>query len=169
MLPDMKPNIRRTYFGLFAFSLFLLAASFILQYGFHLQPCPLCIIARMVVIALAILFGIMLIHRPQKCGIQIYSVLGFILSFIGILITGRHMWIIHLPPSDMPSCSPGFNYLIETFPLKEVLMIILKSSGECAENNHVFMGLLLPEWTLLAFVALAIGCVFLWWQSRKET
>lgn len=169
MLRNMKSNIHLSYYALFVFTACILAASFILQYSFHLEPCPLCIIARVVVIALVILFGIMLCHRPKsRAAIQTYSVLGFLLSLAGILVTARHLWLIHLPPSEMPSCSPGFNYLIETFPLKEALMIIFKSSGECAENNQAFLGLMLPEWSLLAFVIIAIGTVVLFWKGRRN-
>lgn len=169
MLPKMKPNIFCTYSSLFVFALLLLAGSFILQYGFGLQPCPLCIFARMVVIALTILFGLMVIHRPKSIkGIRAYALSGFLLISLGIAITARHLWIIHLPPEKMPSCSPDFNYLIENFPLKEALMIILKSSGECAENNQTFLGFILPEWTLFAFVLFALGCIYLWWQSRSS-
>ena len=164
----MKSNIRLTHYALFTFSLFLLACSLILQYAFHYQPCPLCIIDRIIVIAFVILFGVALWHRPLARGQKIYSGLGFLLAVFGIISTARHLWLIHLPPLEVPSCSPDFNYLIETFPLKEALVIILKSSGECAENNQPLLGLSLPGWTLLAFIFLAIGSLVLGWLALKR-
>ncbi|MFI4938138.1 MAG: disulfide bond formation protein B [Candidatus Berkiellales bacterium] len=164
----MKLTIRLIYFYLFAFSLFLLAISFLLQYGFHLQPCPLCIIDRILVLLIVICFVVALCHPSQKMGQRLYSLIAFLLCALGILVTSRHLWLIHLPVNEVPACSPSFNYLIETFPLKEALIIILKSSGECAVNTPAVLGLTLPAWTLMSFVLLAVGSLLPWWVKKDK-
>src|SRR5204862_3544803 len=121
-----------------AFSLFLLAGSFILQYVFGQKPCPLCIFDRVIVLFITIIIAVALLHNPRSYGRFFYAFFGLGLSLLGVLICARHLWLIHLPPEQVPGCSPGFNYLIETLPLKDALFIILKSAGECAGKNGHF-------------------------------
>ena len=54
----------------------------------------------------------------------------------------------------MPACGPGFDYIIDSFPLGEALTMIFQGSGECADVDWVFMGLSMPTWTLIWIVAL---------------
>lgn len=159
--------IRPVYYYLLIFSVISLATSFILQFGFHLEPCSLCIIDRILVFILTLFFLIALWHNPKKLGQQIYSVLGFTIAFAGIILTARHLWLIHLPRELVPACGPSFNYLIETLSPKEALIVILKGSGECAENNSLFWGLSLPFWTMVVFIIMAIGSLVPWWKNRK--
>jgi disulfide bond formation protein DsbB len=155
----IKLTSRRLYAYLLGFSLLLLIASFILQYGFHLHPCPLCMIDRMLVGMLVLLFGVALWHNPKGYGQTLYGLLGFSLTLTGIATTARHLWILHLPKELAPACTPGIDYLMETFPVTEVFMIILKGSGECAQFNDAWLGVSLPAWTMAGFIVLAIGCV----------
>jgi disulfide bond formation protein DsbB len=164
----MKLTTRQLYLLLLSFSIVLLATSFTLQFGFHLEPCPLCIIARIIVIFLTILFALALIQNPGRLGQEIYSVLGTLLSLSGILVNARHLWIIHLPPEEVPACGPGFQYLIDTLHPVEALMVILQGSGECAENNAHFLGLSLPAWTLIAFVFLTMACLYSWHMNHRK-
>ena len=46
--------------------------------------------------------------------------------------------------------------MLETFPFFEVLNMVLSGSGECAEVSWRFLGLSMPAWTLICFVALGI-------------
>jgi len=149
------------YIFLFFYSLVMLTFSFILQFHFHLLPCSLCVFCRVIVILILILFGVAWIHNPKTERIQKrYVGIGGILAIIGILVSARHLWIMHLPPEKVPACSPGFNYLLETLSFPEALFTILKSAGECAENNTAFLGISLPAWTLIGFLMLGIGCAY---------
>lgn len=163
----MRLTIRPLYAYLFIFCLFLLAVSFVLQFHFHLEPCPLCVIDRIIVFMLALFFAIGLLHNPKACGQKIYSLFGFLLSSLGVVVCARHVWIMHLPPEQV-ACSPGFNYLIDTLPPHEAILTILKGSGECAQHSAISFGLSLPMWTLIAFLILAIGNLLVWWGSRKK-
>ncbi len=162
----MRLTIRPLYFYLFAFSLLLLGGSFALQFIFHWEPCPLCIIDRIVVIILTIFFLIALCHNPKGNGQKVYGVIGFGLATLGILSSARHLWILHLPPELVPACGPGFNYLFGTLPPVEALVIILQGSGECTVNKSAFLWLPLPAWTLASFIVLAIGSLLPWWGKR---
>ena len=122
-----------------------------MQYGFGLNPCPLCIMARVVVLALFVLYLLACFTPIKKAFMVFFHAAGIVLVSIGIAITGRHLWILHLPPHKIPDCTPGLNYLMKNFPLNEAFMIMFKSSGECAGQHGAFLGITLPGWTLVGF------------------
>ncbi|MDB9688503.1 disulfide bond formation protein B, partial [Acinetobacter baumannii] len=76
-------------------------------------------------------------------------------------VAGRHVWLQHLPPDQVPSCGPGLNYLIDALPMKTVLQEVLSGSGECAAIDWTFLGQSLPVWSLAYFLLLLLVCL---WQ-----
>jgi disulfide bond formation protein DsbB len=46
--------------------------------------------------------------------------------------------------------------MIETMPLNDVLTQVLKGSGECADVQWTFLGLSIPEQTMLLFVGFLV-------------
>ncbi|MBI2792775.1 MAG: disulfide bond formation protein B [Gammaproteobacteria bacterium] len=164
----MKLTIRPLFAYLFIFSLCLLSGSFILQFHYHLEPCPLCIIDRIIVFFLTIFFVIALFHNPKGRINHIYCITGFLLSLMGMLSTTRHLWIMHLPPDQVPECGPGLEYLFGTLPPTEAFLAVIRGSGECATKNSELFGLSLPAWTLIAFIVLAIGCLLPLWAKKRD-
>jgi len=123
-----------------------------LQMVEYLAPCPLCILDRAVVIGLCVVFLIALIHNPIKLGRKIYASLATLLSLIGIGICARHIWLQNLPEDEVPECGAGFWYMLDTMPVLGFLDTILNGSGECADIQWQFLGLSIPELTLILFV-----------------
>ncbi len=54
----------------------------------------------------------------------------------------------------MPACGPGLDYLLDVFPLTDVLMMVLKGDGSCAEVLWTFFGISIPGWVLIGFAGL---------------
>ena len=121
------------------------------QYYLQLEPCPLCIMQRVVVMSIAAVLLLAALHNPGGRGIRVYGVLVMLVAAIGAAIAGRHVWLQHLPPDQVPECGPGLDYILEVFPLSEALQMVLHGSGECAEVLWRFLGLSIPGWTLVAF------------------
>ena len=48
------------------------------------------------------------------------------------------------------------DYLLDVFPLTEVLTMVLSGDGTCAEVVWEFLGISIPGWTLLGFIGLAL-------------
>ena len=44
--------------------------------------------------------------------------------------------------------------------------MVLQGSGECAAKGWQFLGMTIPEWTLLIFVAMGIGALAQLWNRR---
>jgi len=134
------------------------------QYVDYLDPCPLCIFQRVVFITVGGIALLAALHNPKRVGQQIYAWLLVAGTITGALIAGRHVWLQGLPPDEVPECGPGLNYMLDNFPLTEVLSTVLRGSGSCAEVIWTFMGMSMPQWTLTWYVIL--GLLTLWVTYR---
>ncbi len=144
--------------GLMSFALYA-------QHQLYLDPCPLCVFQRMAVIAVGIVFLIAAIHDPTDWAGRVYALLIGFVAADGASVAGRHVWLQNLPPGEVPSCGPGFDYIMESFPLSEALSMIFQGSGECAEVHWQFLGLSMPGWTLVCFVGLGVFGV---WNNLRR-
>jgi disulfide bond formation protein DsbB len=134
----------------------MLAIAGYFQFVDHLEPCPLCILQRIITLAIGVVLLLAVIHNPKSIGVKIYGVLAGLVSCVGIGVAGRHVWLQNLPEDQVPSCGPGLNFMLENFPLNDAINMVLRGSGECAEVLWTFLGLSIPAWTLVAFILFAI-------------
>ena len=140
--------------GLMGFGLYL-------QYVKHQDPCPLCMVQRVIFIAILAVFAIAALHGPKRVGERIYAALIMLLSLSGMGVAARHIWIQHLPPDQVPACGPGLDYMLETMPMSNVLKELMHGSGECAAHGWTFLTLGIPEWSLLCYLALAMWAMLI--------
>ncbi|MEP6702456.1 MAG: disulfide bond formation protein B [Betaproteobacteria bacterium] len=162
-----KPlSLRAAYFAGFAVCAALIAYALYLQYGLDLEPCPLCMFQRVMVVAMGGVFLIAALHSPRRTGAWGYAIAQFLLGGVGIGLALRHLWIQSLPPDQVPACGMGIGYMFETLPLGDVIMRTLAGSGECAKVDLV-LGLSIPAWTLMLFVALILWSVVLAVKARR--
>ena len=138
------------------------------QYVDYLDPCPLCIFQRVVFICMAVFALLAAIHNPAGTGQRIYAWLIVASATMGALIAGRHVWLQNLPPGEVPECGPGLNYMLENFPLTEVLSTVLRGSGSCAEVIWSFMGMSMPIWTLIWYVGLGLMTLWVTYRSVRR-
>lgn len=143
----------RTLFllGFLACAAMMGTALIYFQHVLQLEPCPLCIFQRVVVIALGMVFLVATLHNPSGPGVRVYGALVTLVATTGAGIAGRHVWLQNLPPDQVPDCGPGLDYILEVFPVGEALRMVLHGSGECAQVLWRFLGLTIPGWTLVAF------------------
>ncbi len=139
-----------------------------LQLMQQLEPCPLCILDRAVVIGLGVFFLLALIHHPAITGRRIYAAITAILSATGIAICARHIWLQNLPEDQVPECGAGFWYMLDSMPFTSFLDTILNGSGECADIQWQFAGFTLPEATMGVFIVFLLLSVALWFAVDKR-
>jgi len=139
----------------------LIGVALYLQYVEHQDPCPLCMLQRVIFISISVVFVIAALHHPKRLGERIYAALIVLLSLSGIGVASRHIWIQHLPKDQVPACGPGLDYMLETMPMSNVLKQLMHGSGECAEKGWTFLTLGIPEWSLLCYVALGVWAVLI--------
>jgi len=124
-----------------------------MQFVQDLEPCPLCISQRIAILVTGIVFLLAALHNKATF---VYAVLGAVSALIGASISARHVWIQHLPPDEVPECSPGLEYVFQHFPLADTIKLMLSGTGECAAIEGIFLGLTIPAWTLIAFLLMAV-------------
>jgi protein dithiol:quinone oxidoreductase len=140
--------------GLMGFALYL-------QYVKHQDPCPLCMVQRVIFIALMVVFALAALQGPKRTGERVYAALIVLLSMTGVGVASRHIWIQHLPKDQVPACGPGLDYMLETMPMSNVLKELMHGSGECAEKGWTFLTLGIPEWSLLCYIGLGVWAVLI--------
>ncbi|MEO7386416.1 MAG: disulfide bond formation protein B [Gammaproteobacteria bacterium] len=137
------------------------------QHVLGLEPCPLCVFQRVAVISLGVLFLVAALHPAGRAGRRTYSVLLGLVALAGIGVAGRHVWLTTLPPERVPACGPGLDFMLESFPLREALAMVLSGSGECAEVKWRLLGLSMPGWVLIALLGLGAWGIARNWQAGK--
>lgn len=146
--------------GLIGFALFS-------QSYWELKPCPLCIFQRIAFAALGLVFLLAGLHAPRSSiGQRIYGVLALVAAGVGAGIAGRHVWLTTLPPDKVPACGPPLEFMMEVNPLTDVIRSVLTGSGECAKIDWTFLGLSMPAWALVWYVALGLFALIIAFKPR---
>jgi disulfide bond formation protein DsbB len=143
-----------------------MAYALYVQYGLHLEPCPLCIFQRLAVIGLGVLFLLAGLHNPGQIGARIYGALIGLVALAGMAVAGRHIYIQHLPADLVPACGAPLDQLLKFLPLRQVVERVLRGDGECAKVDWTFLGLSMPECVLI--VLLVVGFAGVWLNYRRQ-
>ena len=139
----------------FLISVLLIAYVLYAEHVLGLEPCPLCILQRIAVIALGLSFLLLALRPPQRKQSKFLASLFLVMiSSAGVGIAARHVWLQNLPPDKVPGCGPGFDFMMANFPLSEVLEMVFSGSGECAEISWSFAFLSMPAWALIWLIVL---------------
>ena len=143
----------------------VIVASFIEPFA-SMNPCPMCMMQRaiyLVTAVFAILALLTLTHRILK---STFGLLGFVAAASGVAVAARQVWLQHLPKDEVPACGPPLEYMIEVFPIMEVLQSMLMGTGDCAEIQWQWLGLSIPAWSIVAFSCMAIAHLMLVVKSK---
>ncbi|WP_250461732.1 disulfide bond formation protein B [Microbulbifer litoralis] len=159
------PNPRVTFLLVFLAVIFLLGAAFYLEYVKGLEPCPLCITQRVMLLGVGLVSLIAFLHNPATIGRRIYGLLISLWAMGGLYFSGRQLWLQSLPEDQVPACGPGISYMLDAFPIAEVVRTLLTGDGNCAEVTWTWLGLSIPGWAAVGFAGLiAFGA----WQAFRK-
>ena len=155
---------RTPYLLGFAASFGLVGLALYLQLRNHLEPCPLCIMQRIAFMALGVTFLMAALHNPAGLWRKFYGALQLAAAATGAGIAGRHVWIQANPEQVMAECGVGFDYMVEQFPMSKAIQLIFQGSGDCAVIDWTFLGMTIPQLSLLAFTGFGLYAVALAWR-----
>lgn len=156
---------RSLFFLAFLGCTLMMIAALYLEHVVGLAPCPLCIVQRICVIGFGLVCLIAAIHGPQRTGRRVYSIVALLFALAGGATAIRQIWLQNMPADQLPSCLPSLEYMMDALPFQEIVRLVLHGTAECAEVNWTLLGLSIPEWTLLAFIAMVI---FTGWQMLRR-
>jgi disulfide bond formation protein DsbB len=121
-----------------------------------LEPCYLCIMQRVMVITTGLLALLAVVHNPGLVGIRVYAGLTAVSASGGGMVSIRQLWLQSLPKDQVPACGPSLDYMMDVFPLFEVIGMLIKGDGSCAEILWSLFGISMPGWVLVAFGGLLL-------------
>ena len=161
----IKNKIKSLAWLLFLSSAFMLAASCYFEFIEGMQPCPLCLMQRLcVVLLLCISFCFLLTKRKNFLG-KLVAISVFA-GLAGLYFSGRQLWLMSLPASQVPACMPGLDVLIAYYPWQTIAKALLWGAGDCAEESWRLFGLPMPGFAALYFVWMCIGCLYLFQHTK---
>jgi disulfide bond formation protein DsbB len=166
MLNPFRWTFRAQYLSGFLVCAALYAYALFVQLQLGIEPCPLCIFQRIVFIFMALFFLAGAIQNPRVAGRRIYAILLLLAAGIGVGIAARHIWVQHQPPDPLAGCAPGWNYMVQNFPLSKTLKMVFTGEADCAQITWTFLGLSMPVWTLVCYVLLGAGAVWAGFRRR---
>ncbi len=155
----MMKNPRLIFVATFATCAGLVGFGLVLQHVRGLEPCPMCILQRYAFVAIAVIALIAAIHNPRIIGRRIYGGLLALAAIAGGGVAIRHVYLEHNPPQIF-DCGADFGYMLESFPLADLLPMIFKGTGDCTKVLWRFLGLSIAEWALIWFAIFLIAAFY---------
>jgi protein dithiol:quinone oxidoreductase len=164
MSQSLSPRL--VFFGLAITALAaMIFARVYLEEILGLPPCPLCMSQRVFVTLWGGIALLAALHNPASWGRRVYASLCALGALAGAGVAIRHVWIQHLPPDQVPACGPSLEYMLETLPFRETLSLVLMGDGNCADIQWTFLGLSIPEQTLILAAGVLLVCL---WQVFRR-
>lgn len=169
LLRSLRLYRRGTNAALLLACIAMLVYALFLQYYRGLQPCPLCMFQRFAVVGLALVFALALMAADNwELLRRVVAVLLGLVAAAGAGVAIRHLYIQSLPPGEVPSCGATLDYMLDVFPLSEVVRKVLTGSGECAKIDWTLFGLSMPGWVLIVMVVLGAAGIAVNWPARRS-
>ena len=148
----------------------LVTCAAALGYAFHAQyvqgfvPCHLCIFQRIALAATGAAFLLALLLEGGRGVARLHAVLIGLTAGALAATAGRHVWIQLQPPGAVPACGADLDFMLDIFPLYEVVLKVFRAGGECQKIDWTLLGLSMPAWVLI--FAVAAGGFGLWNNLR---
>jgi protein dithiol:quinone oxidoreductase len=151
MLTRLLIPARRVWLSIALIGVALLGFGLYLQHVVGLEPCPMCIVQRyvLILITLVALMGGVLSSRYITGGVLLLLCGG------GAFVAARQSWLQWYPPEVM-TCGRDFYGMIEAFPLGRAIPMIFRGGGDCAQVDWTFLGGSIANWSFVCFVALGL-------------
>jgi disulfide bond formation protein DsbB len=107
---------------------------------------------------------------PQRWRIagNISAALVAVVGLAGMGVSARHLYIQSLPEGAVPACGASLDYMLDVFPLTDVLRKVLTGSGECARIDWKLLGLSMPGWVLISVLVLTVAGVAATWRPKRS-
>lgn len=129
----------------------LLIFGLYLQHAVGLEPCPMCIVQRYLLLLVGVFCVMAAMTSRTSVGFAVFGGLASTFAIGGAFVAARQSWLQWYPP-EVVSCGRDLYGMIENFPLQRVLPMIFKGSGDCAKVDWTFWGATIANWSFIWFV-----------------
>jgi protein dithiol:quinone oxidoreductase len=136
-------------------SLAAVGMALVSQHAFGMEPCPWCVLQRVVFVAIALACGLGLLWNSQA-GRRVSAALVLALSASGIAAA---LWQ-HFVAAASNSCNLTFaDRIISSLSLDSLLPDVFSPRASCADAAVNLLGLPYEFWSLALFALLAAAAV----------
>jgi len=131
------------------------------QYVLGFKPCHLCIFQRVTVAALAFVFLLAALNSTGALRGSIYAGLIGLTGLATLTTAGRHVWIQMQPAGSVPACGADLQFMLDIFPLTDVILKVFQAGGECAKVDFTLLGLSMPAWVFAFALVGTVGGIWI--------
>ncbi len=158
---------RKTLWGVVALSVLTGIGSFVSQYVLGLNPCVLCILQRLSVLAVGLMALLVLFWNKQATVVSraVGALLVSVPAVYGLGVAVYQMWLQSLPAGEAPSCGAPWTFRLRDWPLFEYWEFVVRGFGNCAVPDY-FLGVALPVWSALYFSFVVVLVWVVWFKAR---
>ncbi|MGN6843359.1 disulfide bond formation protein B, partial [Neisseria sp. P0021.S006] len=129
---------RKTVLFLVVLSIFAACGSFISQYVLGMNPCVLCILQRLCVLAVGLLAIVTAFSsQSSKFARSLSALLIAAPAVYGAGVAAYQIWLQSLPPGTAPSCGAPWTFRLRDWPLFDWFEPIVRGFGNCAEPDYL--------------------------------
>jgi disulfide bond formation protein DsbB len=150
-----KPGGRRVFALTLVLSLAAVGVALVSQHVFDMQPCPWCVLQRLVFVLLALAALLGLLWRT-KTGLRAAATLGILLAAAGAAAAVWH----HAVAAKSASCNLTLaDRIISGLQLDALLPQVFAATASCADATAQLLGVPYEYWSLGLFGVLGIALV----------
>ncbi len=137
-----------------------LGAAYVMEYGFGLEPCELCLYQRYPYMAAVAVLGLGLFSGLPGPALALALLLYLLDAGIALFHTGVEAGIFALPAGCAASGPAG--------SLAELKAQLLATAPRCDRPAAIFLGLSIAAWNALFALGLAALAAFALWRTAEE-
>jgi disulfide bond formation protein DsbB len=148
-----QPGSRRVFWLVLLVSLGAVGAALVSQHVFDMQPCPWCVLQRLIFVALALAALLGLLWR-SLVGRRVAAALGIVLAALG---AASALWQ-HAVAARSASCNLTLaDRVIGALQLDALLPAVFAATASCADAAVQLLGLPYEYWSLALFSMLGLA------------
>jgi len=170
-MPDPRPVSDRTsrlYTLIFLVCVALLGFALYLQHGQGLDPCPWCVVQRLGFILVGLIALVGALHRPGPIGTVVYSTFGLAAAAAGAAAAVYHVYLQSDPEWAAKCVGSSVERILDQLDIGSMIPPLLQYGGPCTLKPWSFLGLSIPEWSLVWFVLLAAAFVAIPFVAKRD-
>lgn len=148
------------------FTLIFLACVAILGFALYLQhvkdlePCPWCVVQRLLYIAVGLICLVAALHRPGPVIATFYAMLGAATALGGALAAGYHVYLQADEARARACAGSAVERFLDQTDVGSWIPPLLQYDGPCTLVDWSFLWLSIPEWSFVCFVVLGVALAF---------
>ncbi len=134
-----------------------LGVALYLQHVTHLDPCPWCVVQRILFVLIGLIALAGALHRPRAFGLTAYAIVIGLLSMSGIAAATYHINLQSNPARAAQCAGSIVERLLDLSGLGNMIPPLFQYDGPCTLKPWSMLGLSIPEWSLVGFVLILIA------------